>query len=150
MKTPLRRSLVRLGLGLAFVITLIAFNGCASLDASNQRSLLAAAGFRARTPETAKQRELYAAAPAYKVQRVAVEGRVFYAYKDEKAGVAYVGSEADYQRYQQLAIQQQIATAHYQAAEMNRTAAMGWYGAYGSYAYRPVGYYGHGSVHRYR
>lgn len=111
--------------------------GCASIDAANTEPLLSATGFVARTPETPKQKELYAAAPANKLQRVAVDGKVFYAYKDEKKGVAYVGNEADYQRYQQLAIQQRIARDNYQAAEMNRSMAWGWYGAYGTYAMGP-------------
>jgi hypothetical protein len=101
------------------------------MDAPNQVSLLSAAGFVSRTPETAKQRELYTAAPPYKVQRASMNGRVFYAYKDEKGGVAWVGDEAAYQRYQQLAIKQQIARDNYAAAEMSREASFGWYGAYG-------------------
>jgi hypothetical protein len=109
--------------------------GCASLDASNQESLLTAAGFRVRTPETPKQRELFTAAPAYKVERVTLNGKTFYAYKQEKKGVAYIGGEAEYQHYQQLAIQQRISRDNYEAAQMNRDAAMGWYGAYGPYAF---------------
>ena len=116
-------------------LVLIGLAGCASLDAPNQKSLLTAAGFRVRTPETAKQRELYTAAPSYKVQRVSAKGKTFYAYKDEKAGVAYVGGEAEYQRYQQLAIQQRIAREQYMAAEMNRDMAWGWYGAWGPRMY---------------
>lgn len=114
---------------LALVCALLA--GCASLDASNQESLLTAAGFRTVIPETPKQKELYAAAPSYKVQHGSVDGKIFYAYKDEKKGVAYVGGPAEYQRYQQLAIQQRIARDYYDAAEMNRDAAYGWYGAWG-------------------
>jgi len=105
--------------------------GCASMDASNQESLLIAAGFRARTPQTQRQRELYDAAPPYRIQHAVVKGKVFYAYKDERKGVAYVGGEAEYQRYQQLAIQQQVAQDNYMAAEMNRDMAWGWYGAWG-------------------
>src|SRR5262249_19894132 len=116
---------------------LLALAGCASLDASNQKSLLAAAGFKERTPQTAKQKELYAAAPSYKVERIDVKGKGFYAYKDEKSGTAMVGGEAEYQRYQQLAIQQRIARDNYQAAQMNRDLAYGWYGAYGPYAFGP-------------
>ena len=36
-----------------------------------------------------------------------------------------------------FAVQQRIASDHYMAAEMNRQASMGWYGAYGGYM-RPV------------
>ncbi len=60
---------------LAGLFAVLSFAGCASLDASNQESLLAAAGFKERIPQTPKQKELYAAAPSYKVERVAVNGK---------------------------------------------------------------------------
>lgn len=122
---------VTLAISLASVCILAVINGCASMDASNQESLLTAAGFRVRTPQTPRQRELYDAAPAYKVQHAVVKGKVFYAYKNEKKGVAYVGGEAEYQKYQQLAVEQRIARDNYMAAEMNRDAAWGWYVAWG-------------------
>lgn len=124
-------------LSLVSLCFIIGLSSCASLDASNKEPLLSAAGFVVRTPETPKQKELYTAAPPYKVQRISVNGKVFYGYKDEARGVAYVGGEAEYQRYQQLAIQQRIARDNYQAAEMNRDMALGWYGAYGPYAFAP-------------
>lgn len=119
------------------VITLVAataalfFAGCAGMGSGNTTSLLSAAGFRVRTPQTPKQQQIYAALPPYKVERATVQGHVFYVYKDEKAGVAYVGREQEYQRYQQLAIQQQIAQNYYTAVAMDRAAAWGWYGAWG-------------------
>jgi hypothetical protein len=105
--------------------------GCAAMQSGNTTSLLTAAGFRARTPQTAKQKQIYASLPAYKVHRVTVKGQVFYVYKDEKAGLAYIGREQEYQRYQQVAIQQQIAQDQYMAAEMDRDAALNWYGGFG-------------------
>jgi len=102
------------------------------MESANTTSLLSAAGFRARTPQTPKQQEIYAALPPYKVERATVKGKVFYVYKDEKAGLAYIGREQEYQRYQQLAIQQQIAQDRYMAAEMERDAAWRWYGAWGA------------------
>ncbi|EDY20629.1 conserved hypothetical protein [Chthoniobacter flavus Ellin428] len=122
------------------VLAVVSFAGCASFDASNQESMLTAAGFKERTPQTAKQKELYAGAPSYKVERVAVNGKTFYAYKDEKKGTAFIGGEAEYQRYQQLAVQQRIARQNYEAAQMNREMATGWYSAYGPYAFGPYGY----------
>lgn len=114
-------------------------SGCASTTASNTEPLLSAAGFSSRTPENAKQRELYEQLPPYKVQRGTYQGKVMYAYKDEKKGVAYVGDEAAYQRYQKLAIERRIARDNYEAAQMNRDFAYGWYGAYGPYyGYRGV------------
>jgi hypothetical protein len=105
--------------------------GCAGMGSSNTESLLTAAGFRARTPQTPKQQQIYAALPPYTVQRATVNGKVFYVYKDEKAGVAYVGREQEYQRYQQLALQQQIAQNQIAAAEMDQQAALDWYGGFG-------------------
>src|ERR1043166_6427654 len=110
--------------------------GCAEMQSGNTTSLLTAAGFRAHTPQTPKQQQIYAALPPYKVERATVPGKgVFYVYKDEKAGVAYVGREQEYQRYHQLAVQQQIAQDYYMAAEMDRAAAFGWYGAWGPRAF---------------
>lgn len=117
-----------------FIATLagtIFLAGCAGMGSSNTESLLTAAGFRARTPQTPKQQQIYAALPPYQVQRATVNGKVFYVYKDEKAGVAYVGREQEYQRYQQLAIQQQIAQNQIAAAEMEQQAALDWYGGFG-------------------
>jgi hypothetical protein len=110
--------------------------GCESMGSANTTSLLTAAGFRARTPQTPQQQQIYAALPPYQVQRATVKGKgVFYVYKDEKAGIAYVGREQEYQRYQQLAVQQQIAQNYYMAAEMERAAAWQWYGAWGPRAF---------------
>jgi len=110
--------------------------GCAGVGSANTTSLLTAAGFRARTPQTPKQQQIYAALPPYQVERATVPGKgVFYVYKDEKAGLAYVGREQEYQRYQQLAVQQQIAQNYYMAAEMERAAAWQWYGAWGPRAF---------------
>ena len=123
---------------LIFAAALVAaiLAGCAGVGTGNTTSLLSAAGFRARTPETPKQQQLYAALPPYQVERATVKGKgVFYVYKDEKAGVAYVGREQEYQRYQQLAVQQQIAQDQYMAAQMQADAAWGWYGAWGPRAF---------------
>ena len=115
---------------LAALAGTILLTGCASMTSANTESLLSAAGFRVRTPQTPKQQRIYAALPPYKVERATVNGKVFYVYKDEKAGVAYIGREAEYQRYQQLAIQQQIAQDQYMAAEMEQQAALDWYGGF--------------------
>jgi hypothetical protein len=134
MKIEKRNAKVILIFAAAVSALLVA--GCAGVGSANTTSLLTAAGFRARTPETPKQQELYAALPPYHVERAAVKGKgVFYVYKDEKAGVAYVGREQEYQHYQQLAIQQQIAQDQYMAAQMQADAAWGWYGAWGPRAF---------------
>ena len=133
MKT--RQSQLNVILVFAAAVTTLFVAGCAGMGSGNTTSLLSAAGFRVRTPQTPKQQQMYAALPPYKVERATVKGHVFYVYKDEKAGVAYIGREQEYQRYQQLAIQQQIAQDYYTAVAMDRAAAFGWYGAWGPRAF---------------
>ena len=129
MKTP--QSQLNVILIFAAAVTALFVAGCAEVGSGNTTSLLTAAGFRARTPQTPRQQQIYAALPPYQVERATVKGHVFYVYKDEKAGVAYIGREPEYQRYHELAVQQQIAQNYYMAAEMDRAAAFGWYGAWG-------------------
>ena len=120
----------------AVAVATLVVAGCAGVGSGNTTSLLSAAGFRVRTPQTPKQQQIYAALPPYQVQRATVPGKgTFYVYKDEKAGVAYVGREQEYQNYQQLAVQQQIAQNYYTAVAMDRAAAYGWYGAWGPRAF---------------
>ena len=133
MKT--QQSVLNVVLIFAATVTALFVAGCAEVGSGNTTSLLTAAGFRARTPQTPRQQQIYAALPPYQVERATVKGHVFYVYKDEKAGVAYIGREPEYQRYHELAVQQQIAQNYYMAAEMDRAAAFGWYGAWGPRAF---------------
>src|ERR1700719_1104846 len=106
MKSKLTNSSLML---VAATCGIIFFAGCASLQTDNTPSLLSQAGFRARTPQTAKQKELYAALPSNKLEHTTLNGKGFYVFKDEKAGVAYVGGEPEHRRYQQLCAQQHVA-----------------------------------------
>ena len=133
MKT--RESNLKIVLMLAIAAAAFSIAGCAGVGSGNTTALLSAAGFQTRTPQTPKQQQIYASLPPYQVQRATVNGHVFYVYKDEKAGIAYIGREQEYQRYQQLAIQQQIAQNYYTAVAMDRAAAYGWYGAWGPRAF---------------
>ena len=90
---------------------IIFFAGCASMETNKTTSLLSTAGFRVHTPQTAKEKKLYAALPSNKLERGTVKGKVFYVFKDEKAGVEYVGGEPEHQRYHQLCMQQHVAAA---------------------------------------
>ena len=130
MKTNLLKlfMVILIGLGLT---------GCASMGSSNTIDLLSASGFKLRKPVTDREFEIYNATPAYQVHRVEVEDKVFYVFKDENNGVAYLGDEDNYQKYKQLAIEQDIAQKQYQAAQMQQDMSMGWCGAYGPYFYGP-------------
>jgi hypothetical protein len=105
---------------------------CASAPTTNTKSFLSAAGFRIRTPETPQQKEIYAALPAYKVERAVVKGKVFYVFKDEKAGVAYVGHEPEYQRYKQLCEQKHTEPSLYMSEDMDRIQSHRFYGEWGA------------------
>ena len=98
--------------------------GCAGMETNNTKSLLASAGFRARTPQTKKQQGIYASLPSNKLERTTVNGKVYYVFKDETAGVAYVGGEPEHQRYKQLCMQQHFAGA--QEEEMSHPLAKQW------------------------
>ena len=119
---------------LNLIVTLAAsgvifFAGCATMQTDNTKSLLSQAGFRALTPQTAKQKEEYAALPSNKVEHATVKGKSFYVFKDEKAGVAYVGGESEHRRYQQLSMQQHVAQIPEE--EMNHPFARNWYNQWG-------------------
>ncbi len=136
MKHPLRipnrkRPMKKLLSCFSFPLAILA--SCAGTGASRTEPLLSAAGFVGRSPENNRQKELYDRLPPYRIHRASYKDKVIYAYKDEQKGLAYVGDEAAYQRYQQLATQRRIAEDYRAAAEMNRDAAWGWYGAYGPY-----------------
>ena len=104
--------------------------GCATMETDSTKPLLSAAGFRVRTPQTAKQRDVYAALPNNKVEHAIVKGKVFYVFKDEKAGVAYVGGEPEHRRYQELCVQRHAAQAAEE--EMNPSLATRWNNQWGA------------------
>lgn len=102
MKAQKSASNLFLGSVLAAVCAFLALAGCTSMTPASQESLLQQAGFQSRTPTTAKQKAIYAKLPANQLHRVTVNGRTIYGYKDEKAGVVWVGNEAQYAHYKQL------------------------------------------------
>jgi hypothetical protein len=75
---------------------------CASMQPHNAKSELTAAGFKIRKPDTPKKREIYDSLPNQKLERTTINGKVYYVFKDEEAGVAYVGGASEHQRYQQI------------------------------------------------
>ena len=117
-----------------FVITLgmLSFlTSCAEMEATNTKSLLSTAGFHTMTPTTPLQKEVYAKMEANHVERISTKGKTIYAFKDEKAGIAYVGHEAEYQRYKDLCVQQRIAQDYYMYRTMDPYWSGRWYGAWG-------------------
>ena len=100
------------------VCGLIGFAGCASMQAASRESLLNSAGFQERTPTTEKQKAAYQALPAYHLHQLTLKGRTMYAYKDEKAGVVYLGSQAEYAQYRQLAAKAKLKEEQFTATQI--------------------------------
>ena len=105
--------------------------GCAEMEANNTKSMLQESGFHTLTPTTKLQKEIWTAMPAYRVQKVTAKGKMAYVFKDEKAGIAWVGHETEYQRYRNLCIQQKIQQEYYMAYAMDPYWNHRWYGAWG-------------------
>jgi hypothetical protein len=106
------------------LLALLGFSGCASLGSGDTEQLLSAAGFRSRTPTTAKQIEIFNGLPPYKVERRNVQGKVLYTYADPKRNLVFIGGEAEYQQYTRLGLQQQISMNNLTAAQINQSTAM--------------------------
>lgn len=130
MKTKPSRSLI-IGLTGICLASIVALAGCAgtATTATSTEETLASAGFRLRTPETPKQKQIFADLPAYKVHRLTVGGQTYYIYKDEAKGVAMVGREAEYRRYRQMA-RQDASDANLEAAALDDAMARDWASEY--------------------
>ena len=71
----------------AAAVTALFVAGCAGVGSANTTSLLTAAGFRARTPQTPQQQQIYAALPPYQVHRATVKEKPFTFTKTRKRGL---------------------------------------------------------------
>ncbi len=116
-----------------FVVVFVAglsFVGCASMEANEAiktESLLAAANFQIKLADTPEQRAQLQTLTQHKLVPHEKDGGVYYVYADATTcKCVYWGNEASYQRYQQFAVQQQIADEQRMAAQMNENAAMNW------------------------
>ena len=69
--------------------------------------------------------------PPNKVTMVVRDGKTYFAFPDIKQQVLYVGQQAQYDAYQKLRLQKQLAADQVQAAEMNSEPAWGAWGGWG-------------------
>jgi hypothetical protein len=88
--------------------------------------LLSAAGFQMIPANTAKKQEIASSLPPLKLNYYwGRDGKPHYWLNDPyDCHCVYTGSAKDYQRYQNLRIQQQIAQREEEAASLNQDAAM--------------------------
>jgi hypothetical protein len=104
---------------LASICVSLVLGGCGAIESRAKRTSLSESGFLARFPQTERQRDFYAALPPYELYWGVRNGQPFYVYKDEKAGVVYVGNEQDYQRY---IVKMRRLIAYYETTEAKMVA----------------------------
>jgi hypothetical protein len=130
----MKQKLTGFGLIGAFaLLTLLA--GCAGTQVQSKENMLIAAGFKVIVPKTAIQQQKLKLLPPDKVTLVQKNGQNYYVFPDAPNNQAYVGGPKQYQAYQQLRLQNQLANDNLQAAEMNEDAAMSWdtWGGWGAW-----------------
>jgi hypothetical protein len=119
---------MRLAIGITALALLT--SGCTYFrrkEADQTEATLAAAGFRMKAADTARRQTALASFPVRKIVSRMREGQLTYFYADpDFCKCLYYGNQQAYGRYQQLAIQRQIAQEQVEAAEMNEDAAMDW------------------------
>jgi len=76
--------------------------GPLSSAAAQTESLLASAGFRARTPSTPRQQQHFKTLTPDKMMTVHRNGKTYHVYADPVQNRLYIGNQAQFQRYQQL------------------------------------------------
>lgn len=111
--------------------------GCAALERDeigNKENTLAAAGFVVRPATSDAQTGMLARLPPNRISQRIEGSHVSYLYPDPvNCHCLYVGGQAAYGRYQELAIQQKIAQNQVEAAQLNSDFAWdgGPWGGYG-------------------
>jgi len=104
--------------------------GCTTTqtDIQDKRNMLIAAGFKTITPKTAEQQQRLQKLQVGTVATVQKNGKTYYIVADPPQNLVYVGGPKQYQAYQQLRIQKQLAQENLETAAMYQDAAMDWGG----------------------
>jgi hypothetical protein len=115
--------------------------GCATLQSAGTRSteeLLSAAGFHAEPADTPEKLADLQTPPARQVLPQTRDGKQSYVYRDPKVcQCLYVGGEPEYQQYQRLQLQQQIADEEASASLNWGWGGWGTWGPWGPWRQRP-------------
>ena len=119
---------------IAIIATAMLLTGCAAIeksDAMDTERLLAASGFKMKFANTPEKLANITAMTQRTVVPHDKNGTVYYAYADaEFCKCIYLGTEKNYQQYEKIAIERNIA-------QMNENAAVNWnaWGAWGDGEY---------------
>jgi hypothetical protein len=138
-KEPRIMKQLRTSFNMVGVIALLALTlGCATTNSNSD--LLSAAGFKRIPADTPQKQELLKTLTPGKLSLITWKGKQFYVQPDVPDNLAFVGTPAEYQTYQQLRLARQLSNENLMAAQMNQTAMMGWGRAWGPGFYG--GFYG--------
>jgi hypothetical protein len=109
---------------------LLALSACAAIqnqNAMDTERVLAASGFQMRLADTPEKLEHLKTLTQRKLVPHQHDGKLYYVYADAQfCQCIYIGDEKAYHRYQQMALQKEIAEEQRMAAEMNANASMNW------------------------
>jgi hypothetical protein len=113
-------------IGATVLLALMA--GCATTPTFTQEkaNMLVAAGFKTITPKTAAQQQKLKQLQTGQVVTIQKDGRTYYIVADPPQNLVYVGGPHEYQAYQQMRAQRQLAQENLQTAEVYQDAAMQW------------------------
>ncbi|MFM8443003.1 MAG: hypothetical protein ACKN9W_06620 [Methylococcus sp.] len=118
------------GLRRASLLGAALLSACAAMEASkavDTEQLLAAAGFQVKLGDAPDKLAHIQSLTQHKLVPHEKDGTNYYVYADATTcKCLYWGNEQSYQRYQQLAVQKEIADEQRMAAQMNENAAMNW------------------------
>lgn len=127
---------MKLILPLAIATALLA--GCAAIDKAESKGteqMLAAAGFKVLPANTPQRQAALAQLKPYVISRQFRGDKVYYVYPDSNGDYAYVGDQAAYSAYQNLAVQQQISDQNMMAAQMMDMPGPGVWPGWGYWGY---------------
>ena len=103
--------------------------GCSTT--SERTNMLSAGGFKTVAANTPPKEEHLKTLPRDKITAVQRNGTMYYTFPDPKNNVLYVGQEEQFQRYQKLRYQKQLADEQLNTAEMYNEGPWGAWGGWG-------------------
>jgi hypothetical protein len=118
------------------VVLGFALMGCATSGPSltpqvpgpqTREQLLSTAGFKQVFPTTPAQKARLSSMPQKQIFLIRKDAKVYYIYADANdCGCLYAGNQRNYQNFQNLAAQTQMAAEQYRAAQMEEWDWDGW------------------------
>jgi hypothetical protein len=117
----------RIGSAMLILVIVAIVSGCAETPqqkAQHIEPLLSAAGFHMHPADTPERENALKLLTPYKMRYYTRAGTLHYWYADpDFCDCIYVGKEKNYQRFEQLRVEQRMASEQAQAAQLNEEAA---------------------------